>query len=74
MLIRLNKGREMNDFRDVNDAGEDTTSERAAVHRLAATVEELMRSLMAKGLLSRSELNAIEEAVAKRIDQAPRIW
>lgn len=58
----------------VNENGEDITGERAAVHRLAATLEELMRALLAKHSLTRDELNAIEAAVALRTGEPARIW
>lgn len=58
----------------INDEGEDTNSERAEVHFLAAMVDELMRRLPAAGALSRADLNEIEEAVAKRVGSTPRAW
>jgi TPP-dependent pyruvate/acetoin dehydrogenase alpha subunit len=64
----------MSDDSGVNDNGEDTTAERAEVHRLAATLDELMRTLLAKGVLDRDALNAIETEVARRIDEAARLW
>lgn len=64
----------MTDQLSVNDNGEDTTAERAAVHRLVATVDELMRALLAKGVLGRDDLNAIEAAVARRVDEPARLW
>jgi hypothetical protein len=70
----LGQGSVMSATSIVNEAGEDTTAERAAVHRLVATVEELMRALMAKGVLTRDELNAIEACVADRIGEVARIW
>jgi hypothetical protein len=64
----------MNDMTSINAQGEDTMAERAAVHRLVATVDELMRALLAKGVLDRDELNAIEAAVARRVGEAARLW
>jgi hypothetical protein len=56
----------------VNALGEDTASERAEVHFLAALVDELMRKMMTAGLVSQADLNEIEEAVAKRIGSEAR--
>jgi hypothetical protein len=58
----------------VNENGEDIVAERAEVHRLAATLDELMRALLAKDILSRDELNAIENAVSARTGDVPRLW
>lgn len=58
----------------VNAAGEDTGSERAEIHFLAALVDELMRRMMATGTLSQADLNAIEQAAAKRVGGTPRAW
>jgi hypothetical protein len=59
---------------DVNEVGEDTGSERAEVHFLAALVDELMRKMMAAGTLSQADLNEVEQAVAKRVGGTPRTW
>lgn len=59
---------------DVNALGEDTASERAEVHFLAALVDELMRKLMLSGLVSQADLNEVEETVARRIGCKPRAW
>ena len=59
---------------DVNADGEDTVSERAEVHFLAALVEELMRKMMVAGVLSQADLNEIEQAAAKRVGTVPRAW
>ncbi len=53
---------------------EDIASERGELHFLAALVDELMRKLMLAGVLDQTELNAIEEAVAKRVGNVPRAW
>jgi len=53
---------------------EDGTSERAELHFLAALTEELMRHLMEAGVLSRTELQSIENAVAERTGGIPRAW
>ena len=58
----------------VNALGEDTGSERAEVHFLAALVDELMRKMMASGVVSKADLNEIEENVARRIGGEPRAW
>lgn len=58
----------------VNAEGEDTESERGDAHFLAALLDELMRKVLAAGLLSQSELNEIEAAAAKRVGGAPRAW
>lgn len=53
---------------------EDQTSERAELHFLAALVDELMRVLVAKGVMDRRELQAIENAVSERTGADPRHW
>lgn len=59
---------------DVNAEGEDTASERAEVHFLAALTDELMRKLHLLGTLSQTDLNEIELAAAERVGAAPRAW
>ncbi len=59
---------------DLNADGEDTHSERAEVHFLAALVDELMRGLLLAGVLSKAQLNEIEAAVAQRVGSTPRAW
>lgn len=59
---------------DVNAQGEDTKSERAEIHFLAALVDELMRKMMATGIMSQADLNDIENAVAARTGSNPRAW
>lgn len=59
---------------DVNADGEDTVSERAEVHFLAALVDELMRKMMVAGVLSQADLNEVEQAAAKRVGTLPRAW
>jgi hypothetical protein len=59
---------------DINSEGQDTESERAEIHFLAALVDELMRKLMVAGALSQAQLNEIEQAVAERTGVAPRGW
>ncbi len=53
---------------------EDGISERAELHFLAALTEELMRHLMEAGVLSRTQLQSIENAVAERTGGIPRAW
>ena len=53
---------------------EDGTSERAELHFLAALTEELMRHLMEAGVLSRTQLQSIKNAVAERTGGIPRAW
>lgn len=59
---------------NVNAEGEDTGSERAQVHFLAAVVDELMRKMLAAGVLSQADLNEVEQLVAQRVGSAPRAW
>ncbi len=59
---------------DVNAQGEDTPSERAEIHFLAALVDELMRKMLTAGVVSRADLNEIEAAVAARTGAEPRAW
>lgn len=58
----------------VNAEGEDTVSERAEVHFLAALVDELMRKLLTAGVMTQVELNEVEQAVATRVGRVPRAW
>jgi hypothetical protein len=58
----------------VNAEGEDTESERAEVHFLAALLDELMRKVLAAGVLTQAELNEVEAAAAERVGGAPRAW
>lgn len=58
----------------VNAEGEDTESERAEVHFLAALLDELMRKVLAAGVLTQAELNEVEAAPAERVGGAPRAW
>jgi hypothetical protein len=55
------------------DASE-RTAERAEMHFLAALTDELMRTLMASGVLTQAQLNEIEQAVANRTGNLPRAW
>ncbi|KQM51606.1 hypothetical protein ASE69_20645 [Sphingomonas sp. Leaf208] len=58
----------------VNAQGEDTLSERAEIHFLAALVDELMRKLLTAGVVSQADLNDIEASVAARTGTTPRAW
>jgi hypothetical protein len=59
---------------NVNAQGEDTPSERAEIHFLAALVDELMRKMLTAGVVSQADLNEIEAAVAHRTGGDPRAW
>lgn len=59
---------------EVNTEGEDTGSERAEVHFLAALVDELMRQMLSAGIMTKDQLNAVEQAVAQRVGSSPRAW
>lgn len=52
----------------------DTLSERAELHFLAALVDELMRELLVSGVLSQAQLNEIEQQVSRRVGHSPRAW
>ncbi len=52
----------------------DSISERAELHFLAALVEELMRQLLVGGVMTQSQLNEVEEAVARRVGSVARAW
>ena len=58
----------------VNAQGEDTPSERAEIHFLAALFDELMRKLLTAGVVSQADLNDIEAGVAARTGSDPRAW
>lgn len=53
---------------------DDTVSERAELHFLAALVDELMRKLLHAGIMTQSQLNEVEEAVAQRTGAVARAW
>lgn len=53
---------------------EEQSSERAELHFLAALVDELMKALLLNGVMSRTQLQAVENAVSERIGTAPRNW
>lgn len=49
-------------------------SERVELHFLAAMVDELMQALLASGVMSRCQLQCVENAVSQRIGTEPRTW
>jgi hypothetical protein len=53
---------------------EEQSSERAELHFLAAFVDELMKTLHANHMLSREQLQQIEQTVSSRIGSEPRAW
>ena len=53
---------------------EDQVSERAELHFLAALIDELMKALLSSGTMTRSQLQAIENAVSERTGSPPRAW
>jgi hypothetical protein len=74
-LIRRNQiNRPGRTLMDVNGEGQDTASERGEVHFLAALVDELMRAMLASGVMTKAQLNEVEQAVAQRVGSPPRAW
>jgi hypothetical protein len=59
-------------FMDVDS--EEHISERAEIHFLAALVDELMKSLHVNGIMTREQLQRIEDAASARIGTEPRAW
>lgn len=59
---------------EVNAEGEDTGSERGEIHFLAALLDEMMRKMLAAGVLTQADLNDVELAAAKRVGGLPRAW
>ena len=53
---------------------EEHLSERVELHFLAALVDELMKTLHAHRIMSREQLQEIEDAVSDRLGTAPRAW
>jgi hypothetical protein len=53
---------------------EDQSSERAELHFLAALLDELMQALHAGGVMTRAQLQEIEDAVSTRTGAPPRAW
>ena len=59
---------------NVDIDSEEQASERAEIHFLAALVDELMKALLANGAMSRTQLQAVEDAVSNRLGTEPRNW
>jgi len=53
---------------------EEQSSERAELHFLAALVDELMKSLLTSKVMTRDQLQGVEEAVSARMGTPPRNW
>lgn len=53
---------------------EEQSAERAELHFLAALVDELMHALHTNNVMTRAQLQAIEEAVSIRVGTTPRNW
>ena len=53
---------------------QEQASERAELHFLAALIDELMKTLHANHLMSREQLQQVEDAVCARIGTTPRAW
>jgi hypothetical protein len=53
---------------------EEQSAERAELHFLAALVDELMHALLSNEVLTRLQLQAIENAVSIRVGTRPRNW
>jgi hypothetical protein len=50
------------------------SSERAELHFLAALVDELMHAMLANNVMTRPQLQQVENAVSARVGTAPRNW
>lgn len=53
---------------------QDQSSERAELHFLAALVDELMKPLLTNNVMTRAQLQAVENAVSTRIGTPARNW
>jgi hypothetical protein len=53
---------------------EEQSSERAELHFLAALVDELMKALLVGGVMTRGQLQEIEDAVSARTGAPVRTW
>lgn len=53
---------------------EEQSSERAELHFLAALIDELMKALALSGVMTRAQLQDIEDAVSARTGTPPRTW
>lgn len=53
---------------------EEQSSERAQLHFLAALVDELMEALLVNNVLTRAQLQTVEQGVSQRIGGEIRVW
>jgi hypothetical protein len=53
---------------------EDQSSERAELHFLAALVDELMEALVRNKIMTRPQLQDVENLVSSRVGTEPRTW
>ncbi len=53
---------------------EELSDERGGLHFLAALTDELMRALIDRKLMTRLEVQEIENRAAKRVGTTPRAW
>lgn len=53
---------------------EEQSSERAELHFLAAMTDELMKAMLLSGVMTRAQLQAVEDAVSRRVGTEPRTW
>ena len=53
---------------------EEQSSERAQLHFLAALVDELMEALLVNNVLTRAQLQTVEQGVGQRIGGEIRVW
>ncbi|MCW3798461.1 hypothetical protein OMW55_11660 [Sphingomonas sp. BN140010] len=49
-------------------------SARVELHFLAAIMDELMQALLVGGIMSRAQVQSVENAVSARIGTEPRVW
>lgn len=53
---------------------EEQSAERAELHFLAALTDELMRTLVQKRVMTKEDIQGIEDAVSARTGTPPRAW
>jgi hypothetical protein len=53
---------------------EELSDERGALHFQAALTDELMRTLIAREIFTRAQIQEIENRAAERVGVAPRAW
>lgn len=53
---------------------QDQASERAELHFLAAFLEELMKTLVSDGVITRTQLQQVEDAATARTGGISRAW